>query len=41
MDSLQAGSRQPSPEVTVRIANALGVSLEVITYPVTVMEFAA
>jgi transcriptional regulator with XRE-family HTH domain len=41
LTKIEAGSRQPSPEVTVRIANALGVSLEVITYPVTVMEFAA
>lgn len=41
LTKIEAGSRQPSPEVIVRIANALGVSLEVITYPVTVMELAA
>ncbi|WIA97653.1 helix-turn-helix domain-containing protein [Curtobacterium sp. MCBA15_004] len=41
LTKIEAGNRQPSPEVTVRIANALGVSLEVISYPVTVLEYAA
>lgn len=38
LTKIEAGSRQPSPEVTVRIANALGVSLDVVSYPVTVVQ---
>ncbi len=41
LTKIETGNRQPSPEVTVRIANALGVSIEVISYPVTVLEYAA
>jgi transcriptional regulator with XRE-family HTH domain len=35
LTKLEQGSRQPSVEVMLRIADGLGVSLEVVTYPVT------
>lgn len=34
LTKLENGSRQPSPAVMKRMANALGVSLEVVTYPI-------
>lgn len=34
LTKIEAGSRQPSPAVMKRIAFALGVSIEVVTYPV-------
>lgn len=34
LTKLENGSRQPSPAVMKRIALALGVSLEVVSYPV-------
>lgn len=36
LSRIESGSRQPSPPVTRKLADGLGVSLEAITYPVTV-----
>lgn len=36
LTKLENGSRQPSPAVMKRIAFALGVSLEVVSYPVQI-----
>jgi transcriptional regulator with XRE-family HTH domain len=35
MCQIERGSRQPSPDVLVRIASELGVELDAISYPVT------
>ncbi|MDI6023625.1 helix-turn-helix transcriptional regulator [Leucobacter sp. UT-8R-CII-1-4] len=40
LTKLENGTRQPSPAVMRRVAFALGVSIEVVSYPVTV-ELAA
>lgn len=40
LTKLENGSRQPSPAVMRRIALGLGVSLEVISYPVEIREAA-
>lgn len=34
LSNIEKGARQPAPDVTRRIANRLGVSLDAITYPV-------
>lgn len=36
LTKLENGSRQPSPEVLRRLADALGVALEVISYPTAI-----
>lgn len=38
LTKLENGSRQPSPSVLRRLADALGVSFEAISFPVTVEE---
>jgi transcriptional regulator with XRE-family HTH domain len=41
LTKIENGSRQPSVAVTVRIAQALGVRIDVITYPVALPESVA
>lgn len=37
LSRIESGARQPSPPVARKLADGLGVSLEAITYPVTVI----
>lgn len=37
LSRIESGSRQPSPPVVRKLADGLGVSLEAITFPVTVI----
>lgn len=41
LSRIESGSRQPSPSVTRKLANGLGVTLEAITYPAVVIDKAA
>lgn len=41
LSNVEAGRKQPSPEVARRLATRLGVELDAITYPVTVDAEAA
>lgn len=36
LSRIESGSRQPSPSVTRKLADGLGVAMEAITYPVVV-----
>ena len=38
---IEQGARQPSPAITTGLANGLGVPLEAITFPVTVVAAVA